>query len=267
MVESARTPVVFVPGLWLHALSWSNWVELFREAGYDPIAPEWPGIAATVERARADPRPMAGNGVAEVVEHYAGIIRSLPAKPIVVGHSFGGVVAQILLGRGLAAAAVAIDAAPVQGVLTLPFSALKVAFVALKNPANRRRAVSLTREEFRYGFANAVSESEAEELYDRWTIPAPGRPLFQAAFANFTPGAATKAATRNATRGPLLLIAGEKDNTVPPAITRSTARLYRSSPAVTDLKVIPGRGHSLTVDSGWREVAETALGWLREQNL
>jgi pimeloyl-ACP methyl ester carboxylesterase len=267
MVGPSRTPVVFIPGLWLHADSWDNWVDLFREAGYDPVAPEWPGIAATVSEARAHPERMAGNGVAEVADHYARIIETLPAKPIVIGHSFGGVIAQNLLGRGLAAAAVAIDAAPIQGVLALPFSALRVALAALKNPANRNRAVSLTPAEFRFGFGNAVSEEESADLYERWTIPAPGRPLFQAAFANFTPHAATKVDTRNATRGPLLLIAGEKDHTVPPAITRGTLKLYRGSGAVTELKQMAGRGHSLTVDSGWREVADTALAWLREHSL
>ena len=262
-----RTPIVFVPGLWLHAESWSSWVELFGQAGYEPLAPEWPGIAPTIAEARAHPESMAGIGVTEVADHYAGILRSLSAKPIVVGHSFGGLIVQNLLGRGLAAAAVAIDAAPIQGVLPLPFSALRVASVALKNPANRHRAVSLTREQFRYGFASAVSEAEATDLYERWTIPAPGRPLFQAAFANFNPHAATKVDTANATRGPLLLIAGEKDHTVPPVITRATLKQYRKSPAVTELKEFPARGHSLTIDSGWREVADTTLAWLRERSL
>lgn len=267
MVDSARTPVVFIPGLWLHSLSWTPWMDLFRQAGYDPIAPEWPGIGATVDQARAHPEAMAGTGVAEVADHYAGIIGKLPAAPVVVGHSFGGLIAQNLLGRGLAKAAVAIDAAPIRGVLALPLSALKVAFVALRNPANRFRAVSLTPDEFRYGFANAVSEGEAADLYERWSIPAPARPLFQAAFANFNPRAATKVATRNSTRGPLLLMAGEKDHTVPPAITRGTLKLYRGSGAVTELKEMPGRGHSLTIDSGWREVADASLGWLRQQQV
>jgi len=263
----ARTPVVFIHGLWLHAESWKNWIEFFRQAGYEPIAPPWPGIPATVTEARAHPEGIANRGITEVSDHYAQIIRSLDAKPIVVGHSFGGLIAQNLLARGLAAAAIAIDAAPIKGVLPLPLSALRVAFVALKNPANNRRAVSLTAQEFRYGFANAVSAEEAADLYQRWTIPAPGRPLFQAAFANLNPYAASRVDTATAARGPLLLIAGEKDHTVPPVITKATLQQYRRSPAVTDLIEIPGRGHSLTIDSGWRVVADTALTWLRRQSL
>jgi non-heme chloroperoxidase len=267
MASTTRTPVVFVPGLWLHADSWGKWAELFREAGYDPITPEWPGIGATVREARAHLETIAGKGVTEVADHYARIIADLPEKPIAIGHSFGGLIVQNLLGRGLASAAIAIDAAPIQGVLALPFSALRVASVALRNPANLHRAISLTPAEFRYGFGNALTETESTQLYEQWTIPAPARPLFQAAFANFNPRAATKIATRNAARGPLLLIAGEKDHTVPPAITRSTFRLYRKSPAVTEMKEIAGRGHSLTIDSGWHDVARTSLDWLREHGL
>ena len=264
---TARTPAVFIHGLWLHSQSWNNWIELFRATGYEPIAPSWPGIPATVEQARAHPESIGGYSITDAADHYAGIIHSLASKPIVIGHSFGGLLAQILLGRGLASAAIAIDAAPIKGVLPLPFSSLRVAFVALKSPANAKRAVSLTANEFRYGFGNAVSAEESAELYRRWTIPAPGRPLFQAAFANFNPHAASKVDTVNATRGPLLLIAGERDHTVPPVITRATLKQYRKSPAVTELKEIPGRGHSLTIDSGWRGVADTALAWLRKHAL
>lgn len=208
-----------------------------------------------------------GIGITEVADHYAQIIRTLDAKPIVIGHSFGGLVVQNLLGRGLAAAAIAIDAAPIKGVLPLPLSSLRVAFVALKNPANRNRAVPLTAKQFRYGFANAVSEKESADLYQRWTIPGPARPLFQAAFANVNPNAASKVDTGNTIRGPLLLIAGERDHTVPPVITRATLKHYRRSAAITELKVIAGRGHSLTIDSGWREVADTALTWLTGHSL
>ena len=262
-----KTPVVFIHGLWLHAQSWKDWIDFFREAGYAPIAPSWPGIPDTVAETRAHPEGMAGKGIADVADHYARIIATLPAKPIVIGHSFGGLIAQNLLGRGLAAAAIAIDAAPIKGVLPVPLSALRVAFVALKNPANNNRAVSLTPGEFRYGFANTVSDREATELYERWTIPAPGRPLFQAAFANVNPKAESKVETGNAERGPLLLIAGEKDHTVPPAITRATLKQYRSSKAVTDFKELAGRGHSLTIDSGWRDVASAGLSWLKEHAL
>jgi non-heme chloroperoxidase len=198
-----------------------------------------------------------------VADHYAKIIGTLPAKPVMIGHSFGGLLAQVLLGRNLAHAAVAIDAAPIKGVLALPFSALRVASVALKNPANLKKAISLTPAEFRYGFGNQLSAEESEDLYRRWTIPSPARPLFQAAFANFNPNSATKVDTANATRGPLLLIAGEHDHTVPPAITHATLKLYHRSPAITEMKVMPNRGHSLTIDKGWREVADTVLSWLK----
>ena len=262
-----KTPVVFIHGLWLHAQSWKDWIDFFREAGYAPIAPSWPGIPDTVAETRAHPEGMAGKGIADVADHYARIIATLPAKPIVIGHSFGGLIAQNLLGRGLAAAAIAIDAAPIKGVLPVPLSALRVAFVALKNPANNKRAVSLTPGEFRYGFANTVSDREATELYERWTIPAPGRPLFQAAFANVNPKAESKVETGNAERGPLLLIAGGTVWSFSPAITRATLKQYRSSKAVTDFKELAGRGHSLTIDSGWRDVASAGLSWLKEHAL
>jgi non-heme chloroperoxidase len=258
----AGTPVVFVHGLWLPATSWQSWVELFRESGYEPLAPEWPGIPDTVAEARAHADRIPASGIAEVADHFAGIIQTLPAKAVVVGHSFGGLLAQNLLGRDLAAAAVAIDPAPIKGVLALPVSALRVASVALRNPANRGRAVGLTRAQFRYGFGNALPEDESDELYDRWAIPTPGRPLFEAAFANFSPNSPAKVDTANSARGPLLLTAGEHDHTVPPAITRATHKLYAKSTAVTDVKVFAGRGHSLTIDHGWREVANTVLAWL-----
>jgi pimeloyl-ACP methyl ester carboxylesterase len=261
------TPVVFIPGLWLHADSWKNWIELFREAGYQPIAPSWPGIPDTVAEARAHPEAIGGRGITEIADHYAELIRTLSAKPIVIGHSFGGLIAQNLLGRGLAAAAVAIDAAPVKGVLAVPLSTIRSVFSALRNPANWRRAVTLTPEEFRYGFANAVSPEESAELYQRWAIPGPGRLLFEGVLANVTPNSPAKVNTGNPFRGPLLLIAGEKDHTVPPVVTRGTLKQYRRSGAVTDLKEMAGRGHSLTIDSGWREVADTSLSWLAAQSI
>jgi pimeloyl-ACP methyl ester carboxylesterase len=257
-------PVVFIHGLWLHADSWENWIVLFREHGYDSIAPSWPGVAPTVDEARRRAREAGGVGIEDVVRHYAGLMRVLPEMPIVIGHSFGGLVAQILLGRSLAAAAVAIDAAPVHGVFVLPWSALRIVSKALLNPLHWSLPVALTEREFRYGFGNAVSAEESAYLYDRFAIPSTGRPLFQAAFASLNPWAESTVETGNPTRGPLLLVAGERDRTVPPAITRATFARYNRSPALTDLIEMRGRGHSLTIDSGWREVAATTLGWLHE---
>src|SRR5919201_1203154 len=266
-MASAGTPVVFVHGLWLHADSWGAWVDLFRQAGYAPTAPGWPGDSSTVEETRREPERVAGYGIDDVVEHYAGIIGTLDTKPIIIGHSFGGLVVERSLGEDLAAAAVAIDAAPIKGVVYLPPSALRVASVALRNPANRNRAVALTRKQFRYGFGNAISAEESDELYDRWTIPSPGRPLFEAALANLSPSSPAKVATANEPRGPLLLTAGGRDHTVPASITHATRKLYRKSSAVTDVRDFPDRGHTLALDSGWRDVADSVLAWLRERSL
>ena len=259
--------VVFVHGLWLHADSWSPWVERFGAAGYSPTAPGWPGTGASVQETRRNGEAVAGYGISDVVDHYARIIGALGTKPIVVGHSVGGLIAQRLLEQDLAAAAVAIDPAPIKGVIFLPPSALRVASVALRNPANRRRAVSLTEEQFRYGFANAVSADESQDLYERWTIPSPGKPLFEAVTANLSRNSPAKVDTRKAPRGPLLVTAGGNDRTVPAAVSRATVKLYRHSSAVTDLRAFPDRGHSLTIDSGWSDVADVALAWLAERGL
>jgi pimeloyl-ACP methyl ester carboxylesterase len=260
-------PVVFIHGLWLHASSWQPWVDLFTTRGYQPVAPGWPGDAATVEETRANPDALAGHGIDDVVTHFAGIIDALPATPVLIGHSFGGMIAQKLLGLGLGAAAVAIDAAQIKGVLPLPLSTLRSGFPVLSNPANVNRSVSLTPAQFRYAFGNAVSEAEARELYDRWSIPAPGKPLFEAAAANFNPHSPATVDTANESRGPLLLVAGGRDHTVPETVVRATLKQYRHSHAVTDLVDFPDKAHSLTIDSGWREVAETSLTWLKEQGL
>jgi pimeloyl-ACP methyl ester carboxylesterase len=265
--ESPRTPVVFVHGLWLHASSWGPWVERFTQEGYAPVAPGWPGDGDTVEQTRAQADRVAGHGIQDVVAHYAKVVEGLPAKPIVIGHSFGGLIAQRLLGDGLASAAVGIDAAPIKGVVFLPLSALRVASIALRNPPNKKRAVALTAEQFRYGFGNAIPAAESAELYERWAMPSPGKPLFEAAMANLAPHSPAKVNTGNSSRGPLLLTAGGKDHTVPPAITRSTLKQYRRSSAVTELKEFPDRGHSLALDSGWPEVADAVLAWLRAQSL
>jgi len=260
-------PVVFIHGLWLHSTSWQPWMELFASAGYRPVAPGWPHEPATVEEARANPDVVANLSIDEVTDHYAGIIAGLDEPPVVIGHSFGGLFAEKLLGQGHGAGAVAIDPAQIKGVLPLPLAQLRAGLPALGNPANRHRAVSLTKKEFRFGFGNAVSEEESDELYESWTIPSPARPLFQAAAANFTLHSPAAVETGNQDRGPLLLISGLEDHTVPDVVTRSTLKQYRKSTAVTELKQFEGRGHSLTIDHGWREVADAVLAWLKDQGL
>jgi non-heme chloroperoxidase len=260
---SDRTPVVFVHGLWLLRTSWQPWEELFEAAGYAPVAADWPGDPASVEAARANPDAFAGKGVGQVADHVAGLIAQLERKPAVVGHSFGGLMAQIVAGRGLTVAAVAIDPAPFRGVLPLPISALRSAFPVLGNPANRGKAIALTFDQFRYGWANALDETEAKELFDTHMVAAPGKPLFQAAMANLNPGTEVKADTKNADRGPLLIISGEKDHTVPHAIAHASYKRQQHNPGVTEFTELPNRGHALVIDSGWREVAETALEFVK----
>src|SRR5947207_9011168 len=257
-----RTPVVFVHGLWLLPSSWNRWAELFEEAGYPAVTPGWPDDPATVEEAKAHPETFAHKMVGQVADHFAGVIGQLKKKPAVVGHSFGGLITQMLAGRGLAAVSVAIDPAPFRGVLPLPLSALKSASPVLGKPANRNRAVPLTYEQFRFAFANAVSEEEAKQLYETFAVPASGVPLFQAATANFNPWTEAKVDSENPDRGPLLIVSGEKDNTVPWAIANASYQREQRNSSVTEIIEIPNRGHALTIDSGWREVAETALAFI-----
>jgi pimeloyl-ACP methyl ester carboxylesterase len=265
-MPNERTPIVFIHGLWLHASAWADWIELFRSAGYEPLAPGWPGDSDSVAATRSA-NNLAGKGIDDIAAHYAGIIRALPTKPILIGHSFGGLFVQRLLGENLGIAGVAIDPAQIRGVLPLPFAQIRSGFPVLGNPLNWSRTVSLTAAQFRYGFANAVSEHESAELFAKWTIPGPGRPLFEAALANFNPKSPAKIATDNSTRGPLLLISGGQDHTVPDVVTRAAFKLYAKSSAVTELKQFPNRGHSLTIDSGWREIADASLAWLKSKAL
>jgi pimeloyl-ACP methyl ester carboxylesterase len=259
---SGKTPIVFIHGLWLLPSSWDRWRPVFEDAGYTTLAPGWPDDPNTVDEANRHPEVFAHKTVGQVADHYQDVIAKLSKKPAVIGHSFGGLLAQILAGRGLAGAAVAIDPAPFRGVLPLPISALKSASPVLGNPANHGRAVPLTYEQFRYAFANAVNENEATELYNTFAVPAAGAPLFQAATANLNPWTEVKVKTKNPDRGPLLIISGEKDHTVPPAIANASYKKQKRNEGVTEIVEMAGRGHALTIDNGWREVADTALGFV-----
>jgi non-heme chloroperoxidase len=260
---SGLTPVVFIHGLWLLPSSWDRWAGVFEEAGFTALTPGWPDDPETVEEAKANPDVFAHKTVGQVADHYSEIIGTLNKKPAVIGHSFGGLLVQIVAGRGLSAATVAIDPAPFRGVLPLPISALRAASPVLHNPANYNRAVPLTFDQFRFAFANAVNEEEARELYETFAVPTSGVPLFQAATANLNPWTEAKVDTKNPDRGPLLITSGEKDNTVPWAIANASYKKQKANAAVTEIVEIPNRGHSLTIDSGWREVADTALAFVR----
>jgi non-heme chloroperoxidase len=260
---SGLHPVVFVHGLWLLPSSWQRWAEAFEEAGYIALTPDWPDDPATVAEANANPGVMANKTVGQVADHFSAVIAQLERKPAVIGHSFGGLLAQILAGRGQSAVTVAIDPAPFRGVLPLPFSALKASWPVLGNPANRNRAVPLSYEQFRYAFANAVSEDEAGELYRTYAVPASGAPLFQAATANINPWTEAQVDTLNHERGPLLIVSGQKDHTVPWSIANASFRQQQINSGLTEIVEMPNRGHSLTIDSGWREVADTALAFVR----
>ncbi len=255
--------VVFVHGLWLLPSSWDRWATMFERAGYTALRPGWPDDPETVDEANAHPEVFAHKTVGQVADHFDKIVRGLKTKPAVIGHSLGGLLAQILAGRGLASATVAIDPAPFRGVLPLPLSALKSAWPVLGNPANRNRAIPLTFEQFRFGFANAVSEEEAKDLYRTCAVPASGVPIFQAAMANLNPWTEAKVDTKNPERGPLLIISGEKDNTVPWSIANASFKRQQRNVSVTEIVKMPNRGHALVVDGGWREVADTALAFIK----
>ena len=261
--QTGRTPVVFVHGLWLLPSSWDRWAALFQDNGYAALTPGWPDDPETVEEAAEHPEVFAGKSIGQVADHFETIIGGLDRKPAIIGHSTGGLLTQILAGRGLAAVSVAIDPAPFRGVLPLPISSLKSAFPVLGNPANRERAVPLTYDQFRYGFANAVSEEEAKQLYEEFAVPASGKALWQAALANLNPWTEDKVDTKNPDRGPLLLISGERDHTVPWAIVNASYKQQQDNPGVTEIETIPGRGHALVIDSGWRETADKALAFVQ----
>ena len=264
----SKTPVVFIHGLWIHSSAWAPWLELFTQRGYAPSAPGWPGDHDTVDATRAAAADLDGVGIEQICHHYADYIETLDAKPIVIGHSFGGLIAQELLANDLAIAAVAIDPAPIKGVKTLPFSQLRSGFPVLGNPANKKRTVSLTAKQFRYSFGNAISEEESNALFEAWTIPGPGRPLFEDASANLSRNSPAAVDTHQAVRGPLLLTSGSNDHTVPKAVTLEVLKMYADSPdSITEYHEFEGRGHSLTIDAGWRDVADVTLDWLASKSL
>jgi len=260
---SGRTPVVFIHGLWLLPSSWDNWVAYFEEAGYAGLTPDWPDDPATVEAARANPDVFAKKTLGQVADHTAAVIGRLDKKPAVMGHSTGGLLAQLIADRGLSAVTVGIDAGPFRGVLPLPISTLRSSLPVLKNPLNRGRAVTLTLDQFKYGWANALGEDETKRLYESYHVAAPGVALMQMANANLNPFSEAKLDVRNPDRGPLLIIQGEKDHTVAPAIGNAAYKRQSHNKAVTEIQKIPNRGHSLTIDSGWREVAQVALDFVK----
>jgi non-heme chloroperoxidase len=264
--QSGKKPVVFVHGLWLLSSSWDRWRALFEAQGYATLAPIWPDDPETVEEANHDPQVFAHKRISQITDHYLEAIGQLKTKPAVIGHSFGGLIAQRLAGMGLATVTVAIDPAPFRGVLPLPASALKSASPVLVNPVNYTRAVPLTFEQFQFGFANVVSESEAHELYETFAVPGSGVPLFQAATANLNPWTEAKVDTKNPERGPLLIISGEKDNTVPWAIANAAFKRQKRNDAVTEITEMANRGHSLVIDNGWKEVADTALAFVQQHS-
>jgi non-heme chloroperoxidase len=260
---SGLTPVVFIHGLWLLPSSWQRWAAVFEEAGFTALTPGWPDDPETVQEAKAHPEVFAHKTIGQVADHFADVIGTLKKKPAVLGHSFGGLLTQMIAGRGLSAVSVAIDPAPFRGVLPLPLSALKSASPVLGNPSNRNRAIPLTYDQFRYAFANAVSEDEAKELYETFAVPASGAPLFQAAAANINPWTEAKVDSKNPDRGPLLIISGEKDHTVPWAIANASYKQQKRNVGVTEIVEMPNRGHALVIDSGWREVADKALSFVK----
>jgi pimeloyl-ACP methyl ester carboxylesterase len=260
---SGNTPVVFIHGLWLLPSSWANWSDFFKQAGYSPLTPDWPDDPATIEEARAHPDVLAKKTLKQIADHTTEVIDGLEKKPVLMGHSTGGLLAEMLAGQGLAAATVAIDPGVFRGVLPLPASVLKSAGPFLINPLNRGRAITLTFDQFVYAWANRLEEKEAKELYDTFHVAGSGVSLAQMGNANLNPWTESKVDTENPDRGPLLIIEGEEDHTVPWAIANAAYKRQKRNPGVTEIVKIPDRGHSLTIDHGWRDVAETALDFVK----
>jgi pimeloyl-ACP methyl ester carboxylesterase len=255
-------PVIFIHGLWIHSSAWAPWLELFTGHGYGVSAPGWPGDSPTVAATRENADALNDMGLVQMLDHYTELIGTPEAKPVVIGHSFGGLIAEELLANGVVAAAVAIDPAPIKGVKALPYAQLKSAFPVLGNPASLHKTVSLTAKQFHYAFGNTLTEEESDALHDQWTIPGAGLPLFQDASANFFPHSPAKVDTHLAERGPLLLTSGTEDHVVPLKVTKEVFGMYSKSAADTELHIFEGKGHSLTIDNGWKDVADVALTWL-----
>ena len=259
---SGSTPVVFIHGLWLLPSSWANWADFFKQAGYAPLTPDWPDDPETVEQARANPDVLAKKTLKQVADHTTDVIDSLDKKPVLMGHSTGGLLAQMLAGQGRSAATVAIDPGVFRGVLPLPRSVLRVVGPLLADPRNRGRALTLTFDQFKYGWANALDEDEAKRLYDTYHVAGSGIALAQMADANLNPWTQSKVDTKTSDRGPLLILDGEKDHTVPWAIANAAFKRQERNPGITEIKQMPNRGHALTIDHGWQEVAQTALDFV-----
>lgn len=261
------TNVVFIHGLWVSTTAWQPWIEYFAAHGHQAIAPAWPGEHASIQATRENTSDQAGFGIDELTEHFAKVLEQFDTPPVVIGHSFGGLIAQKLLGQNKAAAAIAIDPAPIKGVKPLPFAQLRAVFHVLRNPLNRGSATTLTEAQWRYGFGNALTQEESDALWTQWSIPSPVKPLFEAASANFFPNSPAKIDIANSSRGPLLITGGSADHTVPLVTAKAAYGLYKSSDAITDFHEFTGRGHSLTIDHGWRDVADTTLSWMAHREV
>lgn len=259
-MNSPKT-ILLIHGLWVTPLSWEKFKGYFESRGNNVIAPPWPGINKNVAAMRRDPSGLNGIGIEEVVAHYTGIIRGLPEPPIIMGHSYGGLITQLLIDKGLGAAGVAIDSVPPKGILVLPLSTYLALTPALLQPGTFKKTFIFTFNKWWEVFANTLSKAEARVEFEREVIPASGRSIFQAALSNVTPNSLATINFKNSSRAPLLFIGGERDVIMPAALNRKNFMKYRASSAVTEYKEFPGRSHYIIAEKGWEEVAQYALDW------